>query len=128
MDLSVLRYEVTDQVARVAIHNPPVNALDTRFLEEFEAVLERLSRPGEARAVVLRSDCPGFFSAGDDVRDPRDPIHDLVPEHGEMHAWSCSGGSDVRRCFQSKISKDHDLSNNQLIRINKIKILPRKNS
>jgi enoyl-CoA hydratase/carnithine racemase len=46
-----------------------VNALDTRFLEDFEAVLERLMRPGEARAVVLRSDCQGFFSAGDDVRE-----------------------------------------------------------
>jgi len=69
VNLSVLRYEVTDQVARIAIHNPPVNALDTRFLEEFEAVLDRLSRPGEARSVVVRSDCPGFFSAGDDVRE-----------------------------------------------------------
>jgi enoyl-CoA hydratase/carnithine racemase len=69
VNAAVLGYEVVDRVARIAIHNPPVNALDTRFLEEFETVLDRLSQPGEARAVVLRSDCPGFFSAGDDVRE-----------------------------------------------------------
>lgn len=69
MNLSVLGYEVVDRVARIAIHNPPVNALDMRFLQEFEAVLDRLSQPGEARSVLLRSDCPGFFSAGDDVRE-----------------------------------------------------------
>jgi len=76
VNLSVLRYEVADQVARVAIHNPPVNALDTRFLEEFEAVLDRVSQPGEARALVVRSDCPGFFSAGDDVRE----LGEISPE------------------------------------------------
>ncbi len=76
MKHSVLRYEVADQVARIAIHNPPVNALDARFLEDFEAVLDRLAQPGEARAVVVRSDCPGFFSAGDDVRE----LREIAPE------------------------------------------------
>jgi enoyl-CoA hydratase/carnithine racemase len=55
-----------------------VNALDTRFLQEFEAVLERLSKPGEARSVVLRSDCPGFFSAGDDVRELREVSPEIL--------------------------------------------------
>jgi enoyl-CoA hydratase/carnithine racemase len=84
--LTVLRYEVSDQVARIAIHNPPVNALDTRFLEEFEAVLDRLSQPGEARAVVLRSDCPGFFSAGDDVRELREIRPDTLAALPRAHA------------------------------------------
>jgi enoyl-CoA hydratase len=82
----VLRYEVADQVARIAIHNPPVNALDTRFLEEFEIVLDRLSQPGEARAVVLRSDCPGFFSAGDDVRELGEISPDLLAALPRAHA------------------------------------------
>jgi len=86
VNLSVLRYEVVDQVARIAIHNPPVNALDTRFLEEFEAVLDRLSQPGQARAVVLRSDCPGFFSAGDDVRELREIGPDTLAALPRAHA------------------------------------------
>jgi len=87
VNLSVLRYEVVDRVARIAIHNPPVNALDTRFLEEFEAVLDRLSRPGEARSVVVRSDCPGFFSAGDDVREIRpDTLAALPRAHALLNA------------------------------------------
>jgi enoyl-CoA hydratase len=86
VDYSVLRYEVADQVARIAIHNPPVNALDTRFLDDFEAVLDRLSRPGEARAVVLRSDCPGFFSAGDDVRELREISPDTLAALPRAHS------------------------------------------
>jgi enoyl-CoA hydratase/carnithine racemase len=84
--LSVLRYEVTDRVARVAMHNPPVNALDTRFLEAFETVLDRLSRPGEARCVLLRSDCPGFFSAGDDVRELREIRPETLAALPRAHA------------------------------------------
>jgi enoyl-CoA hydratase/carnithine racemase len=72
MKLSVLRYEVVDQVARITLDHPPVNALGLSFLDEFEAVLGRLSRPREARAVVLLSAVPGFFSAGDDVRELRE--------------------------------------------------------
>jgi enoyl-CoA hydratase/carnithine racemase len=85
--LSVLRYEIADRVARIAIHNPPVNALDTRFLEDFEAVLDRLSQPGEARAVVLRSDCPGFFSAGDDLRELREIGADTLAALPRAHAF-----------------------------------------
>ncbi len=86
MELSVLRYEVADGVARIAIHNPPVNALDTRFLEDFEAVLDRLSQPGEARSVLLRSDCPGFFSAGDDVRELREIGPEILAALPRAHA------------------------------------------
>jgi enoyl-CoA hydratase/carnithine racemase len=72
VDLTVLSYEVAEGVARITLHNPPVNALDSRFLADFGTVLDRLSQPGEARAAVLRSDCPGFFSAGDDLRELRE--------------------------------------------------------
>ena len=76
MNLTVLRLEIADGVARIAIDNPPVNALDVRFLDDFEAVLDRISEPGAARAVVVRSDCPGFFSAGDDIRE----LGEISPE------------------------------------------------
>jgi enoyl-CoA hydratase/carnithine racemase len=86
MELSVLGYEVADGVARIAIRNPPVNALDIRFLEDFEAVLDRLSQPGEARSVLLRSDCPGFFSAGDDVRELREIGPEILAALPRAHA------------------------------------------
>ena len=86
MNLSVLEYEVVEGVARIALHNPPVNALDTRFLEDFEAVLDRLSAPGEARSVLLRSDCPGFFSAGDDVRELREIRPETLAALPRAHA------------------------------------------
>jgi enoyl-CoA hydratase/carnithine racemase len=90
MHLSVLGYEVADQVARITMCNPPVNALDTRFLEDFEAVLGRLSRSGEARALVLRSDCPGFFSAGDDVRELRE-----IPTLAAIDGHALGGGLEL---------------------------------
>jgi enoyl-CoA hydratase/carnithine racemase len=86
MQLSVLGYEIVDRVARIALRNPPVNALDARFLADFETVLERLAHPGEARALLLRSDCPGFFSAGDDVRELREVSEDLLAQLPRAHA------------------------------------------
>jgi enoyl-CoA hydratase/carnithine racemase len=88
--LSVLEYEVVDQVARITMDHPPVNALGLPFLEDFRAVLDRLSGGREARAVVLRSACDGFFSAGDDVRDLReidpDTLATLVEALPRAHA------------------------------------------
>ncbi len=78
MNLSMLGYEVVDQVARITMDHPPVNALGVPFLDDFEAVLDRLSKPGEARAVVLLSAVPGFFSAGDDVRELREIAPDTL--------------------------------------------------
>ena len=104
MNLSVLGYEVADRVARIAIHNPPVNALDTRFLEDFEAVLDRLSQPGEARSVVVRSDCPGFFSAGDDVRELREIRPETLaalPGPSPMHLSQPPGQSGQGCCQAS---------------------------
>jgi enoyl-CoA hydratase/carnithine racemase len=67
MNLSVLRYEVIDSVALVTMDHPPVNALGPAFLEDFERVIARLRDRHEARAVLIASACPGFFSAGDDI-------------------------------------------------------------
>jgi enoyl-CoA hydratase/carnithine racemase len=67
MNLSVLTYEIVDSVAVVTMNHPPVNALGPSFLEDFEQVMDRLARTGEARAVLIASACDGFFSAGDDI-------------------------------------------------------------
>ncbi|MCP5060707.1 MAG: enoyl-CoA hydratase/isomerase family protein [bacterium] len=82
MESSVLTCETIDRVARITMQNPPANALDPQMLELLETTLESVSASGEARAVVLRSGCPGFFSAGDDIEQLRemDPaLLDLLP-------------------------------------------------
>ena len=86
MAFSVLRYEVVDQVARITMDYPPANALGIPFLDDFRVVLERLSKPGEARAVILLSACPGFFSAGDDVRELREIGPDTLAALPRAHA------------------------------------------
>ncbi|MDH3200601.1 MAG: enoyl-CoA hydratase-related protein [Myxococcales bacterium] len=81
MDLSVLQYEVVDWVAVIRMSHPPVNALGPAFLEDLEKVLERLGKPGEARAVLITSAIPGVFSAGDDVSQLREIDDSLLELH-----------------------------------------------
>ena len=82
MELSVLQYEVVDSVAVIRMSHPPVNAFGPAFLEDLETVLERLNKPGEARAALITSAIPLLFSAGDDVsqlREIDDSLLDLHP-------------------------------------------------
>ena len=65
-DPTALRLEIVDALAIVTMDSPPVNALGPTFLSEFEAILAGLDK---ARALLLRSACPGVFSAGDDVSE-----------------------------------------------------------
>ena len=67
MKLSVLKFEITEGVAVIKMDNPPVNALTPAFLDDLQGALTQIEQTKEARAVLLASECPGFFSAGDDV-------------------------------------------------------------
>lgn len=90
MDLTVLRHEMIDSVAVVTMNCPPVNALGPDFLDDFERILGHLRGAAEARALLLTSACPGFFSAGDDVAalaELDDRLLDLLPRaHGLLAA------------------------------------------
>jgi enoyl-CoA hydratase/carnithine racemase len=82
MNLSVLTYETVDSVAVITMNHPPVNALGPDFLEDFEQIMDRLTTAGEARAVLVASACPGFFSAGDDIaalRELDESLLDTLP-------------------------------------------------
>jgi len=81
MDLSVLQYEVVDSVAVIRMSHPPVNAFGPSFLEDLEAVLQRLEQRGEARAALITSAVPGLFSAGDDVSQLREIDDSLLALH-----------------------------------------------
>jgi len=86
MELSVLSFEIIDAVAVIKMNNPPVNALGPVFLEDFEKVLSRLKKERGARALLLSSECPGFFSAGDDVAPMLDIDEELISLLPKAHA------------------------------------------
>jgi len=85
MKLSVLEYEVDEDVAIVTMNHPPVNALGETFLEDFQSVLKLLNDANEARAVLLASACPGFFSAGDDVSTLPEITDDIIALLSRAH-------------------------------------------
>ena len=86
MNLSVLEYEVLENVAVITMNHPPVNALGPGFLEDFGQIMKHLTDTNEARAVLLTSACPGFFSAGDDVTALVEVSEDLVALLPRAHA------------------------------------------
>jgi enoyl-CoA hydratase len=67
MGLSFIHYKMVDQVAVITMDNPPVNALTPLFLDDFEIAIEKIQTTGGVRSVLITSDCPDFFSAGDDI-------------------------------------------------------------
>lgn len=86
MELSAMSFEIIDAVAVIKMNNPPVNALGPVFLEDFDKVLSRLKGDGDARALLLSSECPGFFSAGDDVSALTEIDEDLIALLPKAHA------------------------------------------
>jgi len=85
MNLSVLRFEIVDHVGVITMNAPPVNALGVPFLEDFEAILGRLSDTREARAVLIASACPGFFSAGDDIASLKEIDEEMIAALPRAH-------------------------------------------
>ena len=65
------------RVATVTIHNPPVNALNERALDELAVLVEHLSRRDEVAAVVFTGQGTGSFVAGADVRQLLEDVHTL---------------------------------------------------
>lgn len=90
MKLSVLTFDIEDQVAVIKMNNPPVNAMTPVFLDDFSEIITAIGQDGNARSALLASNCPGFFSAGDDVaelRDIDDAMIALLPKvHHMMNA------------------------------------------
>ena len=86
MVLTVLNYEIIEDVAVIKMDNPPVNALGPAFLDDFTQVLTHLKSGKKARSLLLASDCPGFFSAGDDVTQLEDISDDLISLLPQAHA------------------------------------------
>ena len=63
----LLRYEVTDRVAEIAMAREPVNAINMQLAEEVVAAYAKAKADDEVRAVILTSACERAFSAGMDL-------------------------------------------------------------
>jgi len=86
MDFSVLKFEITENVAIIRLNNPPVNAMTPEFFEDFEKLLEIMGKTEGIRAAIIASDCQGFFSAGDDITKLKDIDEDMVALLPRVHS------------------------------------------
>ncbi len=60
---------VVDHVATVVLNNPPLNALDPRVFQDFEAVCDELAGRDDVLAVVVTGSGERAFSVGTDARN-----------------------------------------------------------
>jgi enoyl-CoA hydratase/carnithine racemase len=59
-------YRLEEDVARITMDDGKVNVMSTAMLRDLRAAIEEAERA--AAIVVLRSACPGIFSAGFDLK------------------------------------------------------------
>jgi len=85
MDLTVLGFEIIKNVAVITMNNPPINALTPVFLKDFDQVFNLINRSDDARAVMITSKCPDFFSVGDDVTKLKEIDDDLIALQPKAH-------------------------------------------
>mgnify|MGYP001172516036 CR=1 FL=1 len=85
MELSVLTFDIIENVAVIKMNNPPVNALTPAFLNDFNHVLDDLKSGTKSRALLLGSACNGFFSTGDDVNELKEIDEDLISLLPKVH-------------------------------------------
>jgi enoyl-CoA hydratase len=67
MSGAVVRYVVSDRIARIVLDRPPVNALSLDMIRAVVAALRRAAADNEARAVVISSAIARQFCAGLDL-------------------------------------------------------------
>jgi enoyl-CoA hydratase/carnithine racemase len=67
MSNDVVRHTLEEGVLDVVLDRPPANALGAPIVEGLEAAFAGLGG-GDVRVVVVRSEVPGFFAAGADIK------------------------------------------------------------
>lgn len=74
-----VNYTIEDKVATVVIDRPPVNALNSKTMEELDEVLEELEKDENVAAIVITGGGKYAFIAGADVKE----MPKLTPESAE---------------------------------------------
>jgi len=86
MNLNVLIFEMIESIAVVKMNNPPVNAMTKAFLDDLNQVLRNVREKLKPRALILTSECHGFFSAGDDINTLQNIDPSLIKLLPEVHS------------------------------------------
>jgi enoyl-CoA hydratase len=69
MDYQILKTEVTDGIAVITISRPQaLNALNSRFFQEMDSLLEELGRRGDVKVLIITGDGKAF-AAGADIAE-----------------------------------------------------------
>lgn len=66
----VVRTTLADRVLEIVLDRPPANALGAPIVDGLTDAVAQLD-PDEVRAVLVRSEVPGFFAAGADIKQMR---------------------------------------------------------
>jgi|tagenome__1003787_1003787.scaffolds.fasta_scaffold16097935_1 enoyl-CoA hydratase len=69
MSDSAVEYRISEHIAEICLHRPPVNALNLAMLDQLMVALKRAAADKNARAVLLTSAVRSRFSAGLDLRE-----------------------------------------------------------
>jgi enoyl-CoA hydratase len=66
----MIRSTVSDRIATIALHRPEArNAIPTAQWTALGEAIAAVAAAGDVRALILRSDVPGIFSAGADIAE-----------------------------------------------------------
>ena len=66
MDYSILKLNVTDQIAVVTISRPKaMNALNTRFFNEMDSMIEDVSSNPDIKVMVITGEAKAFVAGAD---------------------------------------------------------------
>jgi enoyl-CoA hydratase/carnithine racemase len=64
-------YEREGGVGKVVMHRPPANCYEITFMRSLDAAIEAAQKDAAARVVIIRSNLPGFFCGGADIKQFR---------------------------------------------------------
>ena len=115
--LERLSLEVEGSVARLTLHNPPLNVIDLQMVEELNRVLAEIGARTDV-AVVALSGCGKAFSAGVDVAaHTPDKIEEMLSKFhvairtlvstskitmARVHGHCLGGGAELARSGEGK--------------------------
>ena len=90
--MTMIQYEVRDNVAEILFNHGPVNAITHEFMDEFLAALQRASQDTQVRAIIIASALPGRFCGGIDLgtvlKSSPATVHGLIEK---LYAKLCLG-------------------------------------
>jgi enoyl-CoA hydratase/carnithine racemase len=69
--MSQVTYGRDNDVGTIVLDRPPANSYAIAFVRELDAAIEAAERDAECRVVVVRSNLPGFFCGGADIKQFR---------------------------------------------------------